>query len=294
MRLAVIADPSFPALPMLRDAGISFFTTTDPAALRDAEAILLAPRYEFVIRRLDAPRLRWLHALAAGVETLPFDELRDRDVVITNSRGLYADALGEWVIAAILWFAKDLPRLARSKAEHKWDPFHVERLEGKSIGIIGFGGIGRAIARRAEAMRMNMITSRRSAADPRAFEADYVVLSVPLTDETHNLMSAARIAKMKPHAVLINVSRGAVVDEEALVDALRNRAIRGAALDVFQEEPLPPDHPLWSLDNVLLSPHSADWTADSHERAMRFFIENWRRYERGEALENVVDKNAGY
>ena len=295
--LAVVADPSFHAVHLLREAGVEFTLTTDPAGLRDAEVILLSPRYGAKVIpgiAANAPRLRWIHALAAGVDTLPLAELRDTDVVLTNSRGLYADALAEWVIAAMLWFAKDLPPLVRNKAAHKWDPFNVERLEGKSAGIIGFGGIGRAIGRRADAMGMQVIASRRSGADPRAFEADYVVLSVPLTNETRGLMNPARIARMKPASVLINVSRGAVVDEDALVDALRNDKIRGAALDVYRAEPLPPGHPLWSLDNVLLSPHSADWTADSHERAMRFFLENYRRFERGEPLENVVDKAAGY
>ncbi len=297
MRLAVVADPTFHAVELLRDAGIEFTLTKDPADLRNAEVILLSPRYGATAMPglvANAPRLRWIHALAAGVDTLPLAELRGTHVVLTNSRGLYADALGEWVMAAMLWFAKDLPRLACNKAAHKWDPFNVERLEGKTLGIIGYGGIGRAVAKRAEAMGMQIIASRRSAAVPAAFQADYVVLSVPLTPETRGLMSAERMARMKPSSVLINVSRGAVVDEDALVDALRNHRIRGAALDVFRTEPLPPDHPLWSLDNVLISPHSADWTADSHERAMRFFIENWRRYERGEPLENVVDTSAGY
>ena len=162
-------------------------------------------------------RIRWVHSLAAGVDTLPLDSLGQ--IVLTNSRGLYADALAEWVIAAMLWFAKDLRRLIDNQAAHKWEPFNIERLEGKSVGIIGFGGIGRAIGKRAEAMGMRVIASRRTSADTAAFDADYVILSVPLTRETRNLMHAARIEQMKPASVLINVSRGAVVDEAALVDA---------------------------------------------------------------------------
>jgi phosphoglycerate dehydrogenase-like enzyme len=297
MRLVVAADPSLPALQMLRDAGIEFAVTNEPEALRNAEVLLLSPRYGASALRsvaADTTHLRWIHSLAAGVDMLPLDELSGTDIILTNSRGLYADALSEFVIAAMLWFAKDLPRLLRNQKAHRWEPYNVERLEGRTIGIVGFGGIGRAVARRADAMAMRVITSRRSAADPRAFQADYVVLSVPLTPETRGLMSAERIAQMPSNAVLINLSRGAVVDEDALIDALRNHRIRGAALDVFRTEPLPHDSPLWSLDNVLISPHSADWTADSHERAMRFFIENFRRYEHGEALEKVVNKSAGY
>ena len=294
-RLVVAADPSFPALSLLREARIEFTVSTDPAVLRDADALLLSPRAAAAALRsiaAGATRLRWIHSLAAGVDTLPLDALGD--IVLTNSRGLYADALAEWVIAAMLWFAKDLRRLIGNQAAHKWEPFDIERLEGKTAGIIGFGGIGRAIGRRAEGMGMRVIASRRSSADMAAFNADYVVLSVPLTRETRNLMSAERIAQMKATSVLINVSRGAVVDESALVDALLHHRIRGAALDVFQTEPLPPSHPLWSLDNVMISPHSADHAADSHERAMRFFIDNWRRFESGQPLENVVDKSSGY
>jgi phosphoglycerate dehydrogenase-like enzyme len=296
-RLIVVADPAFPALSLLREAGIEFTVSSEPAMLRDAEALLLSPRWGAAPLRSvlgGSTRLRWIHSLAAGIDMLPLEQLRGTTITLTNSRGLYADALAEWVIAAMLWFARDLRRLNQNQAAHKWEPYTIERLEGKTLGIIGFGGIGRAVARRAEAMRMQVVPSRRSAADVGAFETDYVVLSVPLTPETRNLMNAERIAKMKPTSVLINVSRGAIVDEPALIEALQHRRIRGAALDVFQTEPLPPNHPLWSLDNVLISPHSADRAADSHERAMRFFIENWRRFESGKTLENVVDLAAGY
>lgn len=294
MRLVVVAKPTFRALPLLREAGIEFVTTNDPEGLRQAEVILLSPRYGSILRGLDAPHLRWIHALAAGVDTFPFDELRKRDVIVTNSRGIYADGLAEFVIAAMMWFAKDLSRLARNQAGHRWEPYAVQRLEGRTAGVIGFGGTGKAVARRAEALGMRIVVSSRRAADPAAFEADYVVLCVPLTDETRGLMSAERIAKMASHSVLINVSRGEVVDEEALVEALRARRIRGAALDVFTSEPLPPGHPLWSLENVLISPHTADRTEDSHDRAMRFFLRNLERFRRGEPLENVVDKMLGY
>ena len=247
-----------------------------------------------------AKRVRWIHALAAGVDPLPFDILRRTDITVTNSRGLYADALSEFVIAAMLWFAKDLRRVTRNQDAHRWEPFTVQRLEGQTAGIIGLGGIGRAVARRAEALGMQTIAARRRSelGDPTIDDviasSDYVILSAPLTPSTRGLMSAARIARMKPSAVLINVSRGALVDEAALVDALQSNRIKGAALDVFAIEPLPEDHPLWRLDNVLISPHSADHTADSHDRAMTFFLENLGRFERGEALENVVDKDAQY
>lgn len=286
--------------------------TTDPAKLRDvigdADAILLAPRFGALLRELlpFATKLRWIHALGAGVETLPFDLLRERPhAIVTNSAGLYADGLAEWVIAAILWFAKDLRRLATNQLARKWEPFTVQRIEGLTLGIVGLGGIGRAIARRAAALGMSVIATRRHtgrsagettivALDDLLPRAHYVVLSTPLTPETRQLIDAPRLRSMRPEAVLINVSRGDVVDEAALVDALRETRIRGAALDVYQTEPLPESSALWGLENVLLSPHTADRTADSHDRAMTFFFENLQRFQAAEPLVNIIDLDAGY
>jgi phosphoglycerate dehydrogenase-like enzyme len=277
----------------------SEYVTNDVA---DADVILVGTRYAARVFDLlrDAKRVRWIHALAAGVDKLPFDLLRPMDVVVTNSRGLYADALAEFVIASMLFFAKDLRRLVRNHDARRWEPFDITRLEGQTAGVIGYGGIGQAVARRAQGLGMHLIATRRQrelgdpTIDDAIGESDYVVLSAPLTPSTYHLMNAERIAAMKPGAVLINVSRGPIVDEAALIEALQQNRIRGAALDVFEVEPLPPDHPLWSLDNVLISPHSADHTADSHDRAMTFFLENLARFERGDALENVVDKNEQY
>jgi len=270
--------------------------------IEEADAIVVGTRMASQLLDLlpRANAVRWIHALAAGVDPFPFDLLRRTDITITNSRGLYADALAEFVIAAMLWFAKDLRRISRNQDAQRWEPFTVERLEGQTAGIIGFGGIGRAAARRAEALGMRVMSARRRSelADPTAddviAESDYVILAAPLTPSTRGLMSAARFARMKQTAVLINVSRGQLVDEDALVHALRSKQIKGAALDVFSAEPLPPEHSLWQLDSVLVSPHSADHTADSHDRAMTFFLENVGRFERGEALENVVDKDEEY
>ena len=308
MRLLVIAPESFAALDLLkREAhGVDLVVGTDTKSLRKAaagaDALLVAPRHVSLITELwnELRGVRWIHSLAAGVESMPFDLLRRTDVVVTNSRGLYADALGEFAIAAMFWFAKDLARLRTNQLAHRWEPFTVERLEGKTVGVIGYGGIGQAIGRRATSLGMHVLSVRRRqefgdpSIDDVVAESDYLVLSTPLTALTLQLMTRERLGRMKPNAVLINVSRGAVVDEGALVDALRSRTIRGAALDVFETEPLPAGHPLWDLDNVLISPHSADHTADAHDRAMQFYVENLRRFQRGEPLENVVDKDQMY
>ncbi|HEX8253779.1 MAG TPA: D-2-hydroxyacid dehydrogenase [Thermoanaerobaculia bacterium] len=308
MRLLVIAPSDFAPLELLRTEvpDVELIVGTEANAVRHealtADAILIAPRFGSVLVELwrELANVRWIHTLAAGVESLPFDLLRRSSIVVTNSRGLYADALGEFAIAAMLWFAKDLRRMLRNQEAQRWEPYTVERLAGKLVGIIGYGGIGRAIGERATALGMRVVGvgRRQEFGDPTiddvVAQADYVVLSTPLTPKTLRLMSRERIARMKPSAVFINVGRGRTVDEEALVDALREHRIRGAALDVFDTEPLAPNHPLWQLDNVLISPHTADHTSDAHIRAMQFFLENLRRFRAGESLENVVDKVEQY
>ena len=252
----------------------------------DAEVVLVHPRAGARLREIwrEVPSVRWVHALSAGVENLIFPELH---VPLTNGRGIFAPALAEWVLAAILHFAKDIPRLLLHR---RWEPFTVQRIEGQSVGIVGYGSIGQAVAARCAGMRVIPFSRSRGSLD-EALSADYVVVSAPLTEETRGLVDPGR---MKRGAVLINVGRGAVVDEAALVEALRSNHLKGAALDVFATEPLPPDHPLWTLDNVLISPHCADHTPDSHELAMRCFLDNLGRFERGEPLVNVVDKATGY
>jgi phosphoglycerate dehydrogenase-like enzyme len=307
-RLLVIAPPRFEPIELLRrDApDVELSIGTDAASLRAdaarADAVLIAPRYGSVLTELwlELSNVRWIHTLAAGVDFLPFDLLRRTDVIVTNSRGLYADALGEFAIAAMLSFAKDLRRMIRNQEQRRWEPYVVERLEGRTAGIIGYGGVGEAVGRRAAALGMRVLPVRRSqefgepSLDEVIAQSDYVVLCTPLTPRTYRLLSRERIAAMKPTAVFINLGRGATVDEEALIEALRNHRIRGAALDVFEVEPLPAEHPFWQFDNVLLSPHTADHTEDSHLRAMQFFMENLRRFRAGESLQNVVDKVEQY
>lgn len=297
MRIVAIAAPEFASLPMLRTAVRDVVISNDVDvlrdALRDADVIVVAPREGRLLREVwpHAARVRWVHALAAGVESLVFPEL---DVTLTNSRGIFADALGEWALAAMLFFAKDLRRLVRNQDASLWAPFNVTRLEAATVGIIGFGSIGRAVARRAEALDMRIVATRATPLDELLAAADYVVISTPLTPETRRLIAARELALMKPNAVLINIGRGAVVDEAALIDTLRAGRIRGAALDVFENEPLAAGHPFWSMENVLLSPHCADHTDDAHDRTMQFFLENLRRFQDGEPLVNLVDKAKGY
>ena len=317
--LLVLADPAEPQLKMLerfRDrvsivTGATLASVAHVAASADAILVWTASR-DLLQQVFDiAPRVRWVHSRAAGLDTLLFPALVDSPVPLTNSSGVYSRSLGEFVAAAVLFFAKDFHRMKRNQAAGRWEQFDVEEAHGKTMGIVGYGDIGRAAARLAQALGMRVIALRRrpemSRGDELVDEAlgtdqlhalmgrsDYVVVAAPLTPETRGLVDAAAIAAMKPTGVLVNVGRGAVIDEAALIDALQHRRIRGAALDVFETEPLPPGHPLYALDNLLLSPHCADHTQTWIDDAMRFFTENLERFCKGEPLKNVVEKRLGY
>ena len=257
-----------------------------------------------------APNVRWIHSRAAGVDNLLFPELTKSDVVLTNGRGVFSSSLGEFVIAAILYFAKGFRRMIRNQAAGRWEPFDVEEVAGQTVGIVGYGDIGRAAAGRAKAMDMRVLATKRhipAASDPlveRFYSSqqkremvavcDYIVATAPLTNETRHMISDREFASMKSNAVVINVGRGPVIDEAAMLRALTAGRIKGAALDVFEHEPLPPGHPFYGLENVLLSPHCADHTADWQDQAMRFFLEQYDRFRKGEPLQNVVNKQLGY
>lgn len=258
--------------------------------------------------------LQWLHSASAGLEHLLFPELVEGPVVLTNAKGVYSHSLAEYALTGCSWFAKDFPRMLAAKAEAKWDPYDVEELRGKTMGIVGYGDIGRATAQLARAFRMRVVALRRRAElseDEKAegvlaglygpdrlhdlmSACDYIVVATPHTPETDKIISREAIAAMRPNGVLVNVGRGKCVDEEALVEALSARRIRGAVLDVFAEEPLPPASPLWSLPNVFLSPHCADRTKEFQWESLERFVDNVGRYMSGDDLIAVCDKRAGY
>lgn len=258
-----------------------------------------------------ATRVRWVHNLSAGVEHVLSPEIIASPVPLTNGRGVFRTPLAEWAVSAMLHFLYDHRRLVRQQEAGVWEDFDIEELSGKTVGIVGYGGIGSAVAERAKPFGCKIVALRRkpenSAADPlvdRAYapaqinemlaSCDFVVAAAPLTPETRGLIGAAQIAVLKPSAVVINIGRGPVIDEAALVSALEGGKIRGAGLDVFTVEPLPAGHPFYKLKNVLLSPHSADHTAGWRDRAFQCFLDNFARFMKGEPLQNVVDKHAGY
>lgn len=316
----VLASPTEPQLAMLEElppetclaAGNS--AEAFERAAPDASVIFNWSESGALLREvfLMCPRVKWIHSRSAGLDTQIFPELVDSPVVLTNGSGVFSAPLGEFALGAILFFAKGFRRLVASQQAGVWDQFDTPLISGQTVGIVGYGDIGRAVATRVRAMGMRVLAVKRHGpplynVDPlvdRIYrpadrcemlaQCDYVVASAPLTEETRGMIGDAEFAAMKKDAVVINIGRGPVIDEAAMVRALSERRIKGAALDVFDNEPLAPGHPFYKLDNVLLSPHSADHTPDWLELAMRFFIEQFHRYVKGEPLRNVVDKKLGY
>jgi len=259
-----------------------------------------------------APKLKWVQSGGAGVERYMTPGFIASAVVLTNAQGTYAIPIADHVMAFILHFSRQFNHLLRRQVKHEWADWgehEMDDLKDKTLGIVGLGGIGSEVARRAKAFDMRVMATRRRPERPskdvdevRGAEAlpwllgesDYVALCPALIPETRHLIGAEQLRLMKPTAYLMNVGRGGLVDEGALVEALQAGEIAGAGLDVFEEEPLPADSPLWEMPNVMITPHRAGDSRRSHERFMALFCENLRRYVAGEALLNVVDKTAGY
>jgi phosphoglycerate dehydrogenase-like enzyme len=273
------------------------------------------------------PRLRWIQLHSAGVNHLLDTSLWDSDVIITTVSGIHVPTLAEYVLMMMLAFAHRLPRMVhyQSRVEWpsgRWRKFVPQELRGATVGVIGYGSIGREIGRLARAFGLRVLGIRRGGTgEPEGYElpglaglpgsepdrlytpdqltdmlpeCDYVILTVPYTSATHHLIDQTALRAMRSTAVLVNIARGAVVDEAALIRALREGWIAGAGLDVFEQEPLPGDSPLWAMDNVIISPHVAGFTPHYDDRATALFADNLRRYLAGEPLLNQVDRAREY
>jgi phosphoglycerate dehydrogenase-like enzyme len=261
-----------------------------------------------------ARRLRWLHSPAAGVGGMLFPEMIASPVVITNSRGLSASTIAEHVLAVTFALFRRLPHALRSQAAREWaqDAIGAEGnrlIAGSRVLVVGLGAIGGAVAHRMTLLGARVTGLRRRAAGMTHAEwtiadssrlhdllptADVVVIAAPHTRETRGLIGRRELALMAADAMLVNVSRGQLLDEAALIDALRARTIGGAALDVFVDEPLSRDSPFWTLPNVLITPHTSGFRPDHWDAATALFAENLQLFEAGQAFVNVVDKQAGY
>lgn len=254
-----------------------------------------------------ARRLRWIQSPAIGLERTMFPELIAHPVIMTNPRGIFADDIADHVMALVTGFARQMPRLIRQQLQRRWahEGYQVIHLPDCTIGIVGLGGIGSAVARRAAAFEMRVIAvdARRTDRPPELSElwpasrlhdllgqADFVVICAPETPETRGMFDSAAFKAMKRTAYLINIGRGKIVKLDALVEALRAGELAGAGLDVFEVEPLPADHPLWEMENVVITPHVAGVGPHTGERRHQVLLENLRRFVAGEPLINVVDK----
>lgn len=301
-----------------RFPGVHIVSIDDPAdlaaALPDAEVFAgwQFPREHFT----RAKRLRWVHSASAGVEANLFPELVASAVILTNSTGLHSVSIPEHVLGQMLVLARNFHEALRVQQNAEWNRFRVisfgggvRELQGSNLAILGAGAIGRSLARLAAGLGTHVRVMRRDPTRPVAGAemvvgapalhellawADWVVCALPMTAATRNLIDAGALRAMRSSAYLINVGRGESIDDDALVEALRSGGIAGAALDVFTQEPLPAEHPFWSLPNLVLTPHISGYTAHYFENVVKLFEENLERFVNRRPLRNVVDKDLGY
>ncbi len=294
------------------DPRVTVIATSDRdralAVAPEAEVIVAWQVPQAMLERATA--LTWIHSTAAGVDDLLSPAVTSGRVILTSSVGIHTVGLPEHVMALVLAFARRLHIAVRNQARHRWDrsPSIGEEIHGKVLGILGLGAIGRALAERATAFGMRVIGTKRtpellphvdrvlppSGTDDVLRESDYLAIVLPLTTETRGLIDRRALGVMRSTAVLINVGRGAVIQEAALIEALKARTIAGAGLDVFEREPLPVDSPLYDMENVIITPHVSGASLTYLDRAIPLFCDNLRRYLDGAPMHNVVDPARGY
>lgn len=252
--------------------------------------------------------LEWIHTGSAGVDHILTPELLERKIVLTNSAGVHAPSIAEWVVGMMLAEEKNFREIRRNQRERRWEKVERDELAGKRVLIIGAGRIAREIAVRLSPFGVKIIALARTARSDPAFHriidvsqlrnaavmADWLIAAVPLTGETRGIVDSAVLHAMQPSARVVNVSRGEIIDEEALLEALRTGKIAGAVLDVFNEEPLPQEHPFWEMEGVVVLPHTTWRSPLVRGRQIALFSDNLRRFVQGEPLVNVVDTRRGY
>jgi phosphoglycerate dehydrogenase-like enzyme len=306
-------DEPWPLLDEVRTLG-DVSITVGAAAIRKAlerAEVVLATDFRTRLLRDAWPAgaaVRWIHATSAGVDTIMIPQVRKSDIVVTNARGVFDPFIAEHVLGCVIAFAKDFLGNLEHQRMRRWKYRLTEPVRGKRMLVYGAGSVGAAIARLARATGMPVDGVARAPREDPNFDAvhgdrdlhellpqaDFVVAAAPLTHETHHRLDGAAFKRMKPSARFINVGRGALVDTDALVTALERGEIAGAALDVFEQEPLPSDHPLWGMPNVMVSAHQSGDIRGWREIVMRQFSSNLERWLNGEPLENEVDKDLGF
>ncbi|HKJ09064.1 MAG TPA: D-2-hydroxyacid dehydrogenase [Gammaproteobacteria bacterium] len=280
-------------------------------AIADADVLLVTDFRTSLLQEAwpRAKKVQWVHATSAGVDAILFPALTESAVPVTNARGIFDNAIAEYVLGLILSFAKDFMGTFALQRERRWRHRDTERIQGRRALVVGAGSIGRAIARLLKATGLEVAgVARHHREDDPDFgtvhatealhdllaDADYVVVAAPLTESTRGMFGAGQFACMKPTARFINIGRGPIVQTDALVAALRDGRPGGAALDVFEQEPLPPEHPLWQMPQVIVSAHMAGDFIGWRAALSAQFIDNFQRWRQGQALNNLVDKRRGY
>jgi phosphoglycerate dehydrogenase-like enzyme len=305
------------AAPGARLVDVSLEGLSD-SPLDDVEILLRGPMATASFDRLlsRCPNLRWVHSATAGVERVLTPEAGARGLVITNARGVFSEPIAEYTMMMILSVLRRLPELMELQRERTWQPLPAREMRQVTVGIVGLGSIGRAVARLALAFGAQVVATRRDPdlrreliepipdglerilghdqLDELLAVADFVVLALPLTADTERLMDGQRLARMKPGSWLINVARGGLVDQRALMRALRSGPMEGAILDTIWEEPLQPSSPLWDAPRLIITPHTSWSSGRVLDRSIELFCENLLRYRDGRELLNVVDPEAGY
>jgi phosphoglycerate dehydrogenase-like enzyme len=272
--------------------------------------ILITYGFNVTKENLDRmPSLKWIQVFQSGVEHIPLQDVNDRGIMITNVKGIHRIPMAEYVMSVVLYYMRDIERFNRDQKEHMWNRDElVDEAYGKTIAVFGAGTIGSAIAEKAKAFGMKTIGVNTSGKQKAPFDdmytlsqknevlekSDFVVLLLPVTDETYHCIGKEEITKMKDSAYLINIGRGQLVDTDALIGELKQKTIQGAVLDVFEEDPLPKEHPLWDLENVMITPHLAAKTVRYLDRCIEKFEGNLKCYETNQPLVNVVDIKRGY
>jgi phosphoglycerate dehydrogenase-like enzyme len=268
--------------------------------LSDVEVLLRGPLPAVVFDRLLArcPNLRWVHSASAGVERVLTPAAIERGLLITNARGVFSEPIAQYVLMMILAVSRRLAQLLELQRERTWQPLEASELADVTVGVIGLGSIGRRVAELASVFGSRVIGVRRESSPTELAEllgqSDFIVLALPLTADTEELINAERLAQVKPGAWLINVARGRLVDERALVRALQEGPLGGAVLDTLVEEPLPARSVFYGLPNVIVTPHTSWSSGRALDRSVDLFCDNLRRFARGEQLLNLVDPTAGY
>ncbi|MBP2658947.1 MAG: Glyoxylate reductase [Firmicutes bacterium] len=257
---------------------------------------------------LAAPKLTWIHSLSAGVEGLIFPEIQNANTIITNSRGIHGIPVSEHVFAMMLVFTRGLDVFIRQQAKHQWKRTIVDEIHDKTIGIVGLGSIGREIAKKAKGLGMKVVASKQTMTKELFVDelyppeklhellsfSDFVVTALPLLKETKHLFTINEFSVMKPSAYFINIARGGIIKQEDMITALEQGLIKGACLDVFDEEPLSDSSPLWDMQNVIITPHVAALSPSYLDRAVKLFADNLSRFQQNKEMLNIIDKVKGY